>query len=433
VIAPDIFTSSCVPRPDADFMSLCYVAVSGASTSEACLALPWSTDRGLSPTRTGCRRLRRFMNEKILHLRSSTGLYGAEQVILNLARELNSLGCINHVGCFNNTHNPHLELLENARAANVSALTVDCRGAVDRHAVESIRRIIEREDIDVIHCHDCKTRVFGWWAAKGLKVRKVATNHLWTHGTFRNRIYEGIDGLIYNGFDKVVAVSELIEHECRRFILDKHKLTYIPNGIDPTSFSVPNRDEAWRARRAQLGLHEDDLVIGNFARLSGEKDQATLLRAFGKLTERSGQKSHKLLFAGDGPAEHDLRQLAVDLSVHDKCLFLGVRKDIPHLLNCVDVYVQSSRREGLPMIILEAMAAKAAIVSTKAGAIPKVIVDGEHGAPCRDRRRRAARTSARRSAQQPRSTRETRTTGAPSRGSAVFSARDGQEIFAGVS
>ena len=223
------------------------------------------------------------MNEKILHLRSSTGLYGAEHVILNLARELNALGCNNHVACFHNVHRPHLELLEHARAANVSALTVDCRGAVDRQAVESIRRIIQREDVDVIHCHDYKTRVFGYWAAKGLRVGRVATNHLWTRSTFRSRVYEGVDGLFYNGFHKVVAVSELIEHECRQFILNKHKLIYIPNGIDPTLFSIPDRDEARRATRAQLGLHEDDLVIGNFARLSAEKDQALLLRAFGKV------------------------------------------------------------------------------------------------------------------------------------------------------
>ena len=61
------------------------------------------------------------MNEKILHLRSSGGLYGAEQVILNLVRELNTLGCANHIVCFNNSQNPHLELMEEAKKTNLSA------------------------------------------------------------------------------------------------------------------------------------------------------------------------------------------------------------------------------------------------------------------------------------------------------------------------
>ena len=54
------------------------------------------------------------MNKTILHLRSSAGFYGAEQVILNLARELTNLGCTNHIVCINNTKNPHLELMEEA-------------------------------------------------------------------------------------------------------------------------------------------------------------------------------------------------------------------------------------------------------------------------------------------------------------------------------
>ena len=71
--------------------------------------------------------------------------------------------------------------------------------------------------------------------------------------------------------------------------------------------------------------------------------------------------------------------LAEELGISDQCLFAGVRTDIPQILNCLDVYVQSSRREGLPIIILEAMASAAAIVSTKAGGIPKVITDREQG------------------------------------------------------
>src|SRR5262245_15950701 len=74
----------------------------------------------------------------ILHLRSSGGFYGAEQVILNLSRELDTLGCTNHILCLNNAQNPHLELIERAKKANVSAFAVDCRGRFDRQAVATI-------------------------------------------------------------------------------------------------------------------------------------------------------------------------------------------------------------------------------------------------------------------------------------------------------
>jgi glycosyltransferase involved in cell wall biosynthesis len=320
------------------------------------------------------------MNPKILHLRSSGGLYGAEQVILNLVRELNTLGCANHIACFNNiSQGPHLELLDEARKNNLSAFAVDCRGRFDRQAVKGIREIISSKEIDVLHCHDHKARLFGLWAAKGLDIRKIATNHLWTRANLRLRAYEAIDGLLFNGFDKVIAVSELIEDECRPFLLRKEKLSCIPNGIDPRRFALSQREENRRLTRAQLGLQESDLVIGNIARLSMEKDQAMLLRAFKILTGLSKQQSYRLLVVGDGPDELDLITLAKELGIQDRCLFAGVRTDIPQLLNCLDVYVQSSRREGLPIVILEAMASATAIVSTKAGGIPQVITDREHG------------------------------------------------------
>jgi glycosyltransferase involved in cell wall biosynthesis len=319
------------------------------------------------------------MNTTVLHLRSSAGFYGAEQVILNLARELTELGCTTHIVCINNTKNPHLELMEAATKANLPAVAVDCRGFFDRQTIKRIREIIRAKKIDVIHCHDYKSCLFGLLAASRLKVGKVATNHLWTRSNLRLRVYATIEGLLYNRFDKVVAVSEDIEKECRPFILRKDKLTVIPNGIDLRRFALDNSAQDRRSTRAKLGFAEHDLVIGNIARLSIEKEQAVLLRAFKMLSGLSKNRSFKLLIAGEGEEENNLRTLAETLGIRNQCVFAGFRTDIPQLLNAIDVYVQSSRREGLPMIILEAMAARAAIVSTRAGGIPAAITDGEQG------------------------------------------------------
>jgi Glycosyltransferase len=319
------------------------------------------------------------MNMRVLHLRSSVGLYGAEQVILNLAGQLNAVGCANHIVCICNVQEPHLELVKEAERRCLSAFVIDCRRLIDFHTIKSLRELIRNRDIDVIHCHDYKASVFGLLAATGLKVKRVATNHLWTRSSLRLRIYQTIEGILYNCFDKVVAVSDVIENECRPFVFRKSKLTVIPNGIDLHPFALENRIEARRSTRARLGLKESDLVIGNIARLSVEKDQAVLLRAFRILTSLYKERSLKLLMAGDGPEKSNLKGLAKQLDIDNDCLFTGFRSDVPEILNCLDVYVQSSRREGLPMIILEAMASQVAIVSTKAGGVPTVIADGEHG------------------------------------------------------
>ena len=194
------------------------------------------------------------MNEKILHLRSSLGLYGAEQVILNLARELNALGCTNHIVCFNNTQNPHLELVEEATKINLSAFAVDCHGLFDRQTVRSIREFIRNKDINVVHCHDYKACVFGLSAAKGQKAKLVATNHLWTHVHLRLLAYQAIEGLLYNCFDRVVAVSEGIEQECRPFILRKGKFTCISNGIDLRRFALDNQGRGSKINARTTGV-----------------------------------------------------------------------------------------------------------------------------------------------------------------------------------
>src|SRR5262249_16853806 len=175
----------------------------GAQRTRGCIA------RGLE-TRCGCTAAhavdptcafegvdsidaRGLMNEKILHLRSVGGLYGAEQVILNLARELNALGCTNHVVCFNNAQNPHLELVEQATKADLSAFAIDCRWIFDHRTINSIREIIRSKDIDIIHGHDYKTRFFGLCAANGLKLKKIATIHGWPGASLRGRVSETID------------------------------------------------------------------------------------------------------------------------------------------------------------------------------------------------------------------------------------------------
>jgi len=320
-----------------------------------------------------------MMSPRILHLRSSGGLYGAEQVILNLARELNELGCTNQIACFNNAHNPHLELVEEAEKANLTALSIDCRGLFDRRTVDALRKIVSSGGFDVIHCHDYKACAFGLSATIGQKVKRVATNHLWTHSGIRVRLYELIEALLYNAFDTIVAVSDLIEKETRPFLLRKDTLTCIPNGIDLHRFAFEKRQEQRRETRAELGLAESDLVVGNIARLSPEKDHTTLLHAFKMLTDRPGSTSVKLLVAGDGPEKDPLMSMARELGISERCRFTGVRRDIPQILNCLDVYVQSSKREGLPMVVLEAMASSLAIVSTKAGGVPAVITHGEQG------------------------------------------------------
>jgi Glycosyl transferases group 1 len=114
--------------------------------------------------------------------------------------------------------------------------------------------------------------------------------------------------------------------------------------------------------------------VGNF---TAKKDQATLLRAFAPVV--SALPEARLVLVGIGPLETTLRRQASDLALQDAVMFAGSRDDVFELLPALDVFVLSSRYEGLPIALLEAMASGVAPVATRVGGIPEVITDGHDG------------------------------------------------------
>jgi glycosyltransferase involved in cell wall biosynthesis len=131
------------------------------------------------------------------------------------------------------------------------------------------------------------------------------------------------------------------------------------------------------AVRRELGIAEDALLIGSIGLLWYIKGYDYLLRAMPAIIKRAPEA--QLALVGSGQDESKLRQLAEDLAIASKVHFLGWREDIPRLLSALDVYVQPSLSEGLPMSILEAAATGLPIVATNVGGIPEIITDGRYG------------------------------------------------------
>jgi len=129
--------------------------------------------------------------------------------------------------------------------------------------------------------------------------------------------------------------------------------------------------------RTALGLAENDLIAGIVARLNQIKDHPMLLRAFRIVKDKLPQA--KLLIIGDGTTRPQLEQLTTELELGETVRFLGTRSDVPELLSCIDIAVLSSREEGLPLSILEAMAAGKPVIATDVGGISTVVRPCETG------------------------------------------------------
>ena len=258
--------------------------------------------------------------------------------------------------------------VEAARAAGIEVLELGRRSKVDVWRWRPLVRLLRSGRVDVVHAHKFGSNL---WAAL-LKPRSrlpvlVAHEHSWSYEGALHRIVDR--ELIARRADAFVAVSptdrtRMIELER----IPPEKVVFIPNGIPDRP--VGNADGV----RRELGLAASDSVVGTVCGLRPEKELETALRALGRLTPH--RPGLRFVVVGDGPERGRLERLADELGV--PTLFLGHRPngEVPDLVAAMDVLVLSSRFEGMPLAVLEWMAAGKAIVASRVGGIPTIL---EHG------------------------------------------------------
>jgi glycosyltransferase involved in cell wall biosynthesis len=310
----------------------------------------------------------------ILQLISSEGYYGAESMLLALARTLPSLGCGSIVGVFRDARSHGGELETRAAQLGLKVETVPCAGRWDWKAVGRIRKLVEVNGVDVLHTHGYKADVFGYAAAWLNRVALVSTCHNWPSRLLSMRAYAAIDRLALRHFDRVATASGPVAEILSRWKVPAHKLKTIPNGVDMEPFR-----QAAPSLRKELG-GGSELLIGFVGRLVPGKGGALLLSAAQAVL--AAFPNAKFVFAGEGPARAEWEALALKLGIASQVVFAGNRDDMPAFYASLDVVVLPSYNEAMPMCLLEALSAARPVVATAVGAVPKVIVPGVTGLLC---------------------------------------------------
>lgn len=239
-------------------------------------------------------------------------------------------------------------------------------------AIPQLKKIIEKEHFDIIHCHTPMGSVVTRLAAK--KARKNGTRVIYTAHGFH--FYTGaplINWLLFYPIEwylaKYTDTLITINHEDynrakKKFSKRCHDIQYVPGvGIDPKKFDFKMTEKEKHELRASLGLKDDDFVMIFPARLDKNKNQGFLIKCMPELIKENS-KIHLLLPGRDelnGKYQILAKKLAVEKNVH----FLGRRDDIPRLLKISDLAVSSSKREGLPINILEALCCNTSVISTR--------------------------------------------------------------------
>ncbi len=306
---------------------------------------------------------------KVLQLISSGGYYGAENVLLNLCASQEAAGCRNSLLLFYNVHVPNVEFYERARRRGISVRMVHCRGRADWRAVRQIREYIAEDAIDVVHTHGYKADLYGYFAARGAEKPVVATCHNWVGGTAALGIYNRLDRMVLKRFNAVAAVSDGVRERLLHSGIAAGKISVIANGIDVAAFE--------RAEAEALLRGSAEKVIGVVARLDLQKGFEYLLAAVRGL--EASFSGLKVVIVGEGPDRAAIAQMIEREGLQESVVLAGHRADMPSVYASIDVLVLPSLNEGLPMTVLEAMAASRPVNATRVGAISKVIEDGKTG------------------------------------------------------
>lgn len=235
-----------------------------------------------------------------------------------------------------------------------------------------IRRAVERLHPAVVHTHGYRADVIGGLAARSADVARVSTLHGFTGGGLKNRLYESLSRRVLRGFDAVVAVSRPLGASLPATGIRRDRIHVIPNGWLP-GYEVLPRSEARRI----LGLPGDRPVVGWVGRLSREKGPDVLVRAAQAWSDLAPDRDFLVVVIGDGPEKERLRDQAGRLGVASRLAWPGTVPDAGRLFGAFDAFALSSRTEGTPMVLFEAMQARVPIVAASVGGVPDVLDETE--------------------------------------------------------
>ena len=228
--------------------------------------------------------------------------------------------------------------------------------------VRCVRDIVRSEGVGALHTHGYRADAVGYLAARWSGVPVVATAHGFTGGDWKNRAYEWFDRQLLRRFEAVACVSSELMTLVRAGGVRAERVRLIPNA--PSAQTPLSRGAARRA----LGLRPDDRAIGWVGRLSPEKAPERFISAMARV-----DRPCVGLVVGDGPLRGELEHLALEAG--GRVRLAGALQEADRLLPAFDALVLSSRTEGTPMVLLEAMRVEVPVVSFSVGGVPDALGD----------------------------------------------------------
>lgn len=314
---------------------------------------------------------------KMMHLRVVAGTGGGpEKTILNSPRFIKHHGYDAHV-VYLCPPDPVIQESLKSRAASLDCpLTlIEDRGIRDFSVFGKLFKFCRENRIVLFQAHDYKSNAIGILLRRLHRMHLATMLHGWTDMSGRMPLYKRIDQRCLPWYEKLICVSEDLVEECRRLKIPDRKIELVHNAIDLTTYTRwLDRDQA----KKDIGLDPNlGPLVGMVCRLSPEKG---ILEAIAMVDRfRSLGKTIQLWIAGDGAFRPDVEKEISRLNLSANIRLLGQLADARVFYQAMDVFLLNSIREGLPNVVLEAMALEIPVVATRVAGVPSLIRAGLTG------------------------------------------------------
>ncbi len=300
---------------------------------------------------------------------------GPDKTILNSPRFLTPLGYRMLCGYLTPPGDPgYADIERKAAKYGAPLITIPDRGATDWRVVPKLLKVCRDENVAIWHGHDYKTNALGLLLNRFWPMHLVTTLHGWVKNTARTPLYYRIDRICLPRYERVFCVSEDLYDAARRSGVARGKCVLLENGIDTAEYT---RSRSTGEGKALLGVPAGEFLIGAVGRLSPEKGFDLLIRSVKSL--RDAGRPVRLRIVGEGDDRPRLEALRTELGLGDCVSLPGWRADVRGDFEAMDLFALSSLREGLPNVVLEAMALGVPCLATRIAGVPKLIEQGVSG------------------------------------------------------
>ena len=300
---------------------------------------------------------------KVLHLLAPAHVGGLERVVCTLVTGQRAAGVDARVACIVERSEKVHPVVHELRESGVTVHEIALAPRAYAEERRRVAHVCAEWRPHVVHTHGYRPSVMNARVIRRLSIPCVTTFHGFTGGDWRNRMYEWLERRTARTMDAVIAVSEPLRRRLASSGIPEDRLHVVVNAHRARSERL-TREQA----RAALGLPLQGFILGWIGRLTHEKGADVLIDALPFL----GDESVTAAIVGDGPLRPALTGRA-ESSAHGRVRWQGLVPDAADYLRAFDVFVLSSRTEGTPMVIFEAMDAEVPIVATRVGGVPDVL------------------------------------------------------------